>query len=182
MMIISDEKVCLIQNLKRMLNLKLQKTCKILSFCLNSQKFLMLEHYFRQKRASIEKNIFEKGKKGQQFFQGGPRAPLASPPELRHYFREALTTPEIGLFREIRLFYPRNPESYATFRLSGRPILCKLNLYVVRMKQPRSVYTYSKKACRKFLFLLKKLLLSISSSQILQSSGFFCEGKIFKRS
>ena len=35
----------------------------------------------------------------------------------KYKFREALVTPEIGLFHGIRLFYPRNPESYATFRL-----------------------------------------------------------------
>ena len=32
------------------------------------------------KKASTEKNIFEKGKKGQQFFQGGARASLIPPP------------------------------------------------------------------------------------------------------
>ena len=46
-------------------------------------------------------------------------------------FQEALNALEIGLFR---FFYPRNPECYAAFRLSGRPILCELNCYVVRMK------------------------------------------------
>ena len=48
-------------------------------------------------------------------------------------FREAAIAPEIGLFHGIRLFYPRNPESYAPFLLSGRPILCELDCYVVRM-------------------------------------------------
>ena len=42
----------------------------------------------------------------------------------------ALTAPKLGLFHGIDLFYPRNPESYAAFRLSGQPILC----YVLRMK------------------------------------------------
>ena len=45
-------------------------------------------------------------------------------------FREAVIAPEISLFHGIRLFYPKNPESYAAFRLSGRPILCELNCYV----------------------------------------------------
>ena len=49
-------------------------------------------------------------------------------------FQEALIAREKGLFHGIRLFYPRNPESYAAFRLSGRPILCKLICYVVRIK------------------------------------------------
>ena len=44
-------------------------------------------------------------------------------------FREALITPEVGLLHGIRLFYPRNPESYAVFRLSGRPILCELKVH-----------------------------------------------------
>ena len=48
--------------------------------------------------------------------------------------QEALIAPEIGLFHGIRLFYPRNPESYAAFFLSGGTILCELNSYVVRMK------------------------------------------------
>ena len=48
-------------------------------------------------------------------------------------FREALIAPEIGLFHRIRLFYPRNPNSYAVFCLSARPILCELNCYVVKM-------------------------------------------------
>ena len=46
----------------------------------------------------------------------------------------ALTAPKLGLFHGIDLFYPRNPESYAAFRLSGQPILCELNCYVLRMK------------------------------------------------
>ena len=51
-----------------------QKPCKFLSFCLISFKFLMLEHCFRYKRVSTEKDIYGKG---QQFFQGGARVPLA---------------------------------------------------------------------------------------------------------
>ena len=69
-----------------MLNSELQtyiitsETCKFLSFCLILLKFLILEYYIRQKRASIEKRIFGKRqKKGQYFFQGGARAPLAPP-------------------------------------------------------------------------------------------------------
>ena len=60
-----------------MLNLEpLQKyPCKFLFFSLISLKFLMLE-----KGTSIEKSIFEKRQKGQQFFRGGARAPLAPPP------------------------------------------------------------------------------------------------------
>ena len=46
----------------------------------------------------------------------------------------ALTAPKLGLFHGIDLFYPRNHESYAAFRLSGQPILCELNCYVLRMK------------------------------------------------
>ena len=49
-------------------------------------------------------------------------------------FQEALIALEIGFFHGIRFFHPRNPECYAAFRLSGRPILCELNCYVVRMK------------------------------------------------
>ena len=41
-------------------------------------------------------------------------------------FWEELIVPEIGLFHGIRSFYPRNPESYAAFRLSGRHVLRKL--------------------------------------------------------
>ena len=48
-------------------------------------------------------------------------------------FREVLITPKVSLFHGFRLFYPRNPESYVTFCLSGRPILCELKCCVLTL-------------------------------------------------
>lgn len=57
----------------------LQKPCKVLPLCLNSLKFLMSEHSFLKKGPQLKKKFLEKDKKGQQYFQGGTRAPLAPP-------------------------------------------------------------------------------------------------------
>ena len=76
-MIISDEEVCLIPNLKPMLLLR--KPCQFLSFCLIYFEFL-LQHCFRYKRTSVEKGVFEKGQERAAIFQGGARAPLAPIP------------------------------------------------------------------------------------------------------
>ena len=59
-------------------------------------------------------------------------------------FWEALIAPEIGLFHGICLFYPRNYESFAAFCLSGQPILCEWNCYLVRMKWPTPVHVFKK--------------------------------------
>ena len=60
-MILSEEEVCLIQNLKCML--LLANPCTILSVCLISLKFLMLEHSFVKKGPQVKKAFLKKGGK-----------------------------------------------------------------------------------------------------------------------
>ena len=50
------------------------------------------------------------------------------------------------------LILSKKPGSYAAFRLSGRPILCELNCYAVRMKYPRLVYLFKKSILKIFVF------------------------------
>ena len=91
-------------------------------------------------------------------------------------FQEASIASEIGLFHEIRLSYPRTPELHASFLLSGRPILCELDCYVVRIKSPRPACIFKKSVSKIFVFteeIFEVAFKHFLFTQILQSSGFF---------